>query len=739
LMARFPAILEDQISQIPALQLLQNLGYHYLRPEEAVLERRGALANVLLEGILAKQLRRLNRITYKGRQYEFSERNIQAAIAALRDVPIDGMIHTSEKVYDLLSLGKSLEQMIGKDTRSFTLNYIDWTNPENNLFHVAEEFEVEGAGGRQTWRPGIVLFVNGIPFAVIECGRPDETAAKDSLNLAIFRQLRNQKYEYIPQLFLYSQLLLAVNNQRARYGTVGTRKEFWSCWREEDTEEVTRAVGRFINKPLSREQKERLFGGRFAYLRQYFDDLEIEERPANEQDIMIYCLCRPERLLELARQFVVFDAGEKKIARSHQYFAVKKTLARIKRMGIEGRRMGGVIWHTQGSGKSLALIMMAKAIALDSAIPDPRIVLVTDRIDLAEQIWGTFRSCGREPVQARTGRHLLELLAGRKATIITAVIDKFETAVRSQGQQNPANNIFFLVDESHRGQYGEVILKMQKLLPNACYIGFTGTPLKKVAKETALKLGGIIDAYTSSRAIRDEVLVPLLYERRKVGGISEIAGDISEHFCKNWQGTPFKAQLIADSRLSALSLKKHLDVFGKVSSEVLISSPDVGEEGGAEIQSFWARIMEKYGSEKEYNRSVINAFKNGERPEIIIVVDKLLDGFDVPRNTVLYLARRLEDHSLLKAIARVNRPYPGKDFGYVIDYCGLAAEAGAAPGASGALAPFDEADLQELLWDLGEEAAKLPERRAELWGLFEEIQRDEEKFERLLADNDRRE
>ncbi|MBO0799741.1 MAG: restriction endonuclease subunit R, partial [Blastocatellia bacterium] len=156
-MARFPTIPEDQISQIAALQLLQNLGYHYLRPEEAVLERRGVLANVLLEGILANQLRRLNRITFKGRQYEFSERNIQAAIAALRNDSIDGLIQASEKIYDLLSLGKSLEQTIGKDTRSFTLNYIDWTNPENNLFHVAEEFEVEVAGGRQTCRPGIVL------------------------------------------------------------------------------------------------------------------------------------------------------------------------------------------------------------------------------------------------------------------------------------------------------------------------------------------------------------------------------------------------------------------------------------------------------------------------------------------------------------------------------------------------------------------------------------------------------
>jgi type I restriction enzyme, R subunit len=743
-MAQFPSFLEDHISQLPALQLLQSLGYVYLRPEEVILERRGNRAHVLLEGILEKQLRRLNHISFKGQVHEFSDRNIQVAIQTLKDIPIDGLVHSNEKVYDLLSLGKSLEQTIGGDTRSFTLNYIDWANPENNQFHVAEDFEVERNGSHQICRPDIVLFVNGIPFVVIECTRPD---GKDALNPTISRQLRNQNNAYIPRIFLYSQLLLVANNNEAKYGTVGTRKEFWAKWKEENTNEL----GRFLNKPLSREQKERLFAGRFAYLREFFDELELEERAANQQDRAIYGLCRPARLIELARQFVVYDGGEKKIARYHQYLAIKNALISIKRVGAGGSRMGGVIWQTQGSGKSLAMVMLAKAIALDNTIIDARIVLVSDRIDLGDQIWGTFRSCGKEPVQAKTGRQLLELLARKRDTIITTLSDKFETALKSPGQKNLATNIFVLEDEKHRGQFGELNLKLQKLLPNACYISFIGAPLKKKDKATAARFGGIIDSYPVSQAMEDEVVVPLLYERRQILQILQDADrkiyltalDISEHFSENWQGTSYKAQLLADSKLSALAFKKYLDGIGKVSSEVLLSDPDTREGddafdvrevevGEEEIRTFWNRAIEKYGGEQEYNRSLINGFKIGEKPEIIIVVDKLLAGFDAPRNTVLYIARSLKGHSLLKAIARVNRLCEGKDFGYIIDYYGVLGDS--------PFSEFDQTDLQGMLTDISEEAAKLSERHAELWGLFNEIKngRDGEAFERLLVDKEKR-
>ncbi len=728
-MTQFPSFLEDHISQIPSLQLLQNLGYVYLRPQEVFLERKGKLSNVLLEGVLEKQLRKLNRITFKGRQHEFSDANIQEAVRVLKDVTLaNGLISANEKVYDLINLGKSLEQTIGADTKSFTLSYIDWKNPENNVYHVVEEFEVEQSGSPQTRRPDIVLFVNGIPFVVIECKRPDE---KDSLNQAISQQLGNQNSEYIPKLFIYSQMLVASNKNEAKFATTGTPKEFWSQWQERS--DMTNEVSRLINKPLTKDQKEKLFADRFAYMRQYFDELEMEERLVTEQDKAIHSLCRPERLVELTHQFIVFDAGEKKIARYRQYFAVKNTMARIKRAGAEGKRTGGVIWHTQGSGKSLTMVMTAKAIALEPSITDPRIVLVTDRVDLDDQIWRTFLHCGKEPVQAKTGRHLLEMLSRNKEAIITTVIDKFETAVKTQSYQNPSNNIFVLVDESHRSQYGEANARMQKLMPNACYIGFTGTPLKKKDKNTAAKFGGIIDAYTIDQAVKDKVVTPLLYERRRIPAEDDrkiylTARDISEHFSKNIE-RPFKAQLIADSTLSALMFKKYLNEFRQVSSEVLSSPPEAGE--GKEVDDFWMQVIEKYGNEKDYERSLINAFKRGDKPEIIIVVDKLLTGFDAPRNTALYVARSLKEYSLLQAIARVNRLHESKNFGYIIDYHGVLGEC----DDVSSFPEFEKDDLTSALTDIGEETAKLPQKHSELWDIFKEIRdrKDIEAFERLLA------
>src|SRR5262249_48876898 len=464
---------------------------------------------------------------------------------------------------------------------------------------------------------------------------------KDAIKTAISSHLRNQQSEFIPRLFVYSQMLVAINGNEAKYATTGTPPEFWAHWRERA--DVNEEVGRLGNRPLTKEQKDRLFADRFAYARRYFDDLEIGGRPVTERDKAIYCLLRPERLIELTRQFIVFDAGQKKIARYQQYFAVKRTVDRVKRVDADGKRMGGVVWHTQGSGKSLTMVMIAKAIALEESIVDPRIALVTDRVDLDDQIWGTFHSCGKDPVKANTGKHLLELLALNKASIITTVIDRFETAGKASGYQNASSNIFALVDESHRSQYGETNARMRKVLPNACYIGFTGTPLKKKDRDTAAKFGGIIDAYKIDEAVRDKAVVPLLYEGRRIPRevdrrIFMVAQDISEHFSKNVP-KPFKAPLATESKRAASIYKERLDELGLVTSEVLISGPDAreGEEaferaGEEEVQAFWKRMMERYGNDKEYNRSMIEAFNKNDEPEVIIVVDKLLTGFDAPRN-----------------------------------------------------------------------------------------------------------
>jgi len=776
-----PKYSEDAISQLPTLHLLQNLGWQYLPPNEVLKLRGGKLGNVLLEGILVPWLREHNRVRFKGRELPFTEGNILSALQALKEIPFDGLVRTNEKIYDLLCLGKSLQQSVDGDIKSFTLHYIDWEHPKNNVFHVTEEFAVERTGSHQTRRPDIVLFVNGIPFCVIECKSPH---IKDPIGEAISQQIRNQKDDEIPHMFLYSQLLLVLSKNEAKYATTGTPVKFWAVWRE-DSQDFEKELQNLVNIPLTEAQVDKLFAENEWMVREKSAEYGTLKRQVTEQDRAIYALCRPERLLELSYRFILFDAGVKKIARYQQYFCVKKIMDRIRTRERDGRRRGGVVWHTQGSGKSLTMVMLAKSIALCPEIPDYKIVLVTDRVDLDDQIYRTFHHCGKEVEQAKTGKHLSEMLKGSKQRIITTIIDKFEAAVGRHTVRNDDPNIFVLVDEGHRGQYGPRHAKMRRVLPNACYIGFTGTPVMKKDKNTVEKFGGLIDTYTIDRAVVDKAVVPLLYEGRHVEQyvdskgidawfdkitanlskeqaadlkkkfsttdqlnkaaqkVMAIAWDISEHFSDNWQGTGFKGQLVVQDKATALLYKKYLDEFGMVSSEVLISGPDeregeedLYEENKLAVQRFWKATISKYGSEGEYNKQVINAFKHAEHPEIIIVVDKLLVGFDAPRNTILYLTRKLKDHTLLQAIARVNRLCDGKEFGYILDYRGVLENLDYALDLYSSLPEFDAGDIKDILTDVSVETRALAQKHSILWDTFKEVKnkQDEEEYELLLAD-----
>ena len=771
---------EKYLSQLPALQQLINMGYQYLPSAQAMTERGGRASNVLLENILRDQLKKINRIRYKGGEYLFSEENIQSAIQKIKNVQYDGRQKTNEVIYDLITLGTALEQSIEGDAKSHTLNYIDWKNPANNVFHATAEFSVERARSTQTARPDIVLFVNGLPLVVIECKAPDVEVEQ-----AISQMIRNQGEEYIPRLFTYAQVLLAVNKNEAKYATVGTSKAFWSVWNE--LEDAERDVNASINKTLAGRDKDALFSGEFAAARSHFDALERDgDRLVVEQDRCLYGLCRPARLLEVIFGFIVFDAGSKKIARYQQFFLVRSAMKRVKQKDNAGRRTGGIVWHTQGSGKSITMVMLARALALDPALPNPRLILVTDRKDLDKQLGNTFAACGLDEERATSGRNLVRHIKNRVG-IITTLINKFDKALAAEKHVDDSADIVVLVDESHRTNFGSLAARMRQMLPNACYIGFTGTPLLNREKNSFARFGGLLEPhYSVRRAIEDKAVVPLLYEGRHVemeqnqaamdlwfarhtadladeqkadlkrkyaraqalGATDQVvymcAFDISRHFQANWQNTGFKAQLVTDSKTTALKYRASLNEIGAVSSEVVISPPDtregheeVGAETTSEVIEFWNEMMARYGSEEQYNKRIIAQFQRENAPEILIVVDKLITGFDAPRNTVLYLCRKLREHTLLQAVARVNRLYEGKEFGYVVDYANVLGELDEALHSYDALAGFDGGDLADFLTSIGEEASKLPQHYSDLWGLFKEIKnsRDEERYEMLLADD----
>lgn len=784
-----PSFKEDHISQIPALQMLVNLGYSYLSPAEAERLRGGKTTNVLLEDVLRKQLKEINSIRVSASKTSiFTDENIERGLLALKNLPMnEGYIAASERAYNLLTLGQALEQSVDGDKKSFTLQYIDWKNIGNNVFHVTEEFSVMRSTSKEHYRPDLVLFVNGIPLCIIECKRPD---MKEPLKQAISQHLRNQQEDGIRNLYVYSQLLLSIAAQEAAYATNGTPEKFWAKWQEkfinaEEEKKYNTSLLKLKNQKITDFAKEHLFADRFKYVKQYFNALEQAEILPTVQDHYLYGLCRPDRLLDITFNFILFDNGEKKVSRYQQFFAIKKTMQRIKQIE-HGKRTGGVIWHTQGSGKSLTMVMLAQAIAMEPDIRNPKIVLVTDRTDLDDQITKTFRKCGRFVDNATTGQRLVELLESKSDAIVTTIINKFMAAVKKISKPLESHDIFVLVDEGHRTQHGIFNIDMQKTLPNACFIAMTGTPLFKKEKSTAAKFGGIIDAYTVDQAVSDKAVVPLLYEGRLAlqdvnaspvdtffGMISEplneyqkadikkkfarydhlnsaeqkmrmIAWDISYHYRNNWQGrTPFKGQLVCDKKVNAVKYKEYLDEIGIISSEVLISPIDEreGEDSAYEKSTekenqFWKKMMDEHGNSKTYEKNIINRFKNQKDPEIIIVVDKLLTGFDEPKNTVLYLTRNLQGHKLLQAIARVNRIYPDKEFGYIIDYYGVIENLDDALQLYSSFEDFDEEDLAGTLINISEEIKKLPQKHSDLWDIFKAIanKRDAEAYQVLLKD-----
>lgn len=750
------AYLEVNASQKPAIALLQSMGYTYISPEDCE-KQRGSRYHVLLKDILRGQLRRLNRYSYAGAENEFSAANIERAMEELDEPLTDGLVRTSEKIYDALLLGKSYPETVGGGkSLSFNLKYIDWEHPENNLFHVTEEFAVESQGKLHNARPDIVLFINGIPFAVIECKAP-----YISVEQAVEQMIRNQQADYIPQLFKYAQIVMATNKNVVKYATAGTPKKFWSVWKEQDTE--------FLDS-------------RLAQL--------VADRAPTEQDRNMISLFGRERLMELSRYFVLFDANVKKICRYQQYFAIREIIKTIAQRDSKGNRQSGVIWHTQGSGKSLTMVMLAKYILMELAACNPRVVIVTDRKELDGQIAATFAHTRLNPARATSGRHLVELVTNGKADVITTIINKFNTAERLEAKNN-SRDVFVLIDESHRSNYGSMAAKMRTVFPNACYIGFTGTPLMKREKNTLTKFGKLIHKYTIQDGVEDGAIVPLIYEGRFVeqkvdeenidmwfqqttkrltdpqkedlrrkwssirrltstdARIKRIALDINNHFLLGFKDTGFKAMLATNYKRDAIRYLKCFEQFGDLNCAVVISPPDIREsvddvDEGTDnmVIEYWEKMMKQYGDADTYEEAMKNKFCDGEI-DILIVCSKLLTGFDAPVCQVLYIDKELKEHGLLQAIARTNRLHDGKEYGLIVDYRGLIQKLDAAMDMySGAgLENFEGRDLRGVVIDVLEALGQLRTAYTNLIDLFADVKdlSDTEAVEVSLADEKKRE
>lgn len=745
---KIPIANEMTTSQRPAIEVLQKLGYKYISEEENKNLRNNILTDVIFKDTLAKKLNEINNYEYKGEKYKFSASTIGQAIKDLNEDLVTGLISTNEKIYDLLTLGKSYqENMVDGTKRSFDIKYIDFEHPENNDFYVTEEFSVLRMNGKDYARPDIVLFVNGIPLAVIEC-----KDASVPIIQAISQNIRNQKPDYIPQLFKFIQIVMAANKNETKYATCGTPDKFWSTWNEQYVEKQ--------NKLLDRT---------------------VIGRQVTKQDRDIISLFEKERFLELIKDCIIFEAGTKKICRYQQYFAVKAMLERIKHY-----KKGGVVWHTQGSGKSITMVYVTKKLMEDKEIQNPQVVIVTDRVDLDKQIHKTFNRIGVEAARATTGNNLTELIKNEKIRVITTVVNKFETVVKS-GVSVDASNTFILVDEGHRTQYGEINRRMQEVFKGAIYISFTGTPIMKRDRNIFDKFGGLIHKYSLDDALKDKAIVPLIYEGKMVDQevskeaidmrldmltrnltpeqktevmkkwsrfekvasseqrLELIAWDIAKNYNETLKGTGFNAMLACNKKVEAV---KYYNIFREEFPElevaVVISSPDMREgEGSIDedtndiVKKFYINAISNYKNEEEYEETIKSKFINGDI-DILIVVDKLLTGFDAPRASTLYLDKQIKEHNLLQAIARVNRLCDGKDYGYIVDYRGLLGELDKALTMyqDAGLEEFKEEDIKSSVYYIDTEINKMFEAYEDLKGLFKDIKNknDLEEYEILLED-----
>lgn len=773
--------------QLQALHTLAGLGWRYVPRADADGLRHGRLADTLLEGVLGDALRRLNSVEHRGRSHGLTDAAVAEAIGRLKAATMDsalGAQGANARATDLIRLGTSIDMTVEGETRGRQLRFIDWENLANNSFQMTAEFSVECTRGAGHRRPDIVLFVNGIPLVVIEVKKSADDAAQ-----GVTQSIRNQGADEIPRLFATAQILIAANPHDPRYATAGTPAQFWGGWREQETTES--AIARAVNARLDPAEAEAIFADFAAHRRRHDMLMEDAGRMVTPLDTLLAAIATPTRLLDLVRSYVLVDGGLKKIARYQQFFGVRRALERLQQRDEAGRRRGGVIWHTQGSGKSLTMVMLADAIV--RAVPRARLVLVTDRVDLDAQLRDTFRAAGKTVEQARTGRHLIDLIKAR-TDIVTTIIDKFDSGLNADPRfRDDDTDVFLLVDESHRSQAvksdDSMHARMRKVFPGGCYLGFTGTPLLKSERSTFDRFGGLIHSYKIDEAVADKAVVPLLYEGRHVDmkadeatldrwfdhavkGLSpdqvaelkrrmargrevrgaepwlrEVALDVSEDYAKNWQHTPYKAQLVAPSKRAAVILHRLLNEFGQVSSEVVISDDDdrdgstnVNAETDDIVLAHLKQVKANHGALKTYEEGVIRRFKGPGDPEIIVVVSKLLTGFDAPRNRVLYLAKHLQEHNLLQAIARVNRLFETedetKDDGRIIDYAGILGELDEALTTYSAFAGYDEGDVAHALVSIREKTEDLPDRHAALLDLFKGPTNaaDQEAYERHLAD-----
>ncbi len=649
----------------------------------------------------------------------------------IKEALTNDLYEANEKFYNLLIYG--VKTKISQNEQTQTSWLIDWKDVSKNEFSVAEEVSVKGSNAK---RPDIVLYVNGIALGVLELKK-----SSVSVESAIRQNLDNQKKEFIRDFFKTIQLVMAGNeSQGLKYGVIETEEKYYLSWKEDSVQKnLFETIGCFLKK---------------------------------------------ERFLEFIHDFLIFDKGQKKCARFHQYFAIKKTQEFIR------RKEGGIIWHTQGSGKSLTMVWLTQW--LKSNIKQARILIVTDRRELDAQIEGVFKGTGEKIHRAESKKDLLSALFENKKSLVSSLVHKFDDNDLEDLKKQPVlKEWIVLVDECHRTQSGKLHKAMKSLLPNAIFIAFSGTPLLKQDKKTSQEVfGNYIHCYKFNEAVSDKVVLDLTYEARRVDQYVSSPKKLDEYFelktqnlndaaktelkkkwvnlqkvfstedrlkhivrdivldmaklprLKNGKGN---AMLVAESVYNAcryfeLFLQTELkDKVAVITSyEPSIADLKCGSDESEESYKYrtYCKMLKNFFDEKdeekarnktkEFEEEVKRRFiKEPIRMKLLIVVDKLLTGFDAPSLTYLYIDKKMQDHGLFQAVCRVNRlDGEDKDFDHIIDYSDLfdSLQEVHSDYTNGAFENYEREDIQGLISDNAQKIKKkIEEIRGQLRSLCESV------------------
>jgi len=729
---------EDSLSEQPAIEQLKRLGYTYVHGDKLdpdLIEdcERKSRRDIILEERLKKKLAEINPL--------LTEKSINKAVRKISHIQAQTTLEANRIFHKYLISGVSIDQDIGGRRQKQTVNFIDFDNIEKNEFLAVNQFRVRR--GKECDRPDIVVFINGIPVVVIECKSP---VAKDTGVLNAQNQLIRYQKE-IPQLFRTNEILIGCNLFDAKYGTIEASPKQYHKWKINGDEKLPDMA----EHPTV---KEMLKLG-------LIDKKDLSAHPPM-QEVLIAGLLKKQNLLNIIQNFVVFDYSKeehkviKKICRYQQFSAVNKIVRRV----TDELYKRGIIWHWQGSGKSLIMVFSAVKLRREQEkLKNPIILIVTDRRKLDRQITETFENCNfPNPIRAKSMKELYSLLSTGTGCTIMTTVHKFRKPL--DRPLSEAENIIVMTDEAHRTQYGSFALNLRKALPNACFFAFTGTPLNKRDRNTYRHFSPpgerYLDRYDMHQSMRDGATVPIKYQSRmanlQVVGtsidkllkelfpekslkelaeikrryatvetilsaprrIERIAMDIVNHYNNKIAPNGFKAQIVALDRATAIRYKEALDRLIDPSWSTVVISINNNDP------QEWKENYRRTAKEEDYLTGK-EVFQNPSDPlKFLIVCDKLLTGFDAPILQVMYLDQRMKEHTLLQAIARTDRPYSRKEYGLVVDYVGVGRE------LAQALAIFDKEDLHGIFSvdDIKNEIASLRESHAKAMAIFKRIQRD---------------